>query len=101
MSPSPSTRALHAFVSGRVQGVAFRWTTRSRALELGLSGWVRNLEDGRVEAWAEGQAQAVREMLAWLHEGPSAARVRGVVTHPAEPEGLRGFQVRRDQPSPE
>ena len=98
MPPFPSQRALHAFVSGRVQGVAFRWAARARARELGLNGWVRNLEDGRVETWVEGDATAVDAMRAWLHEGPSAARVSGVITHPAEPEGLSGFEVRRDQP---
>jgi len=70
--------ARHAFVRGTVQGVAFRWYARERARELGLVGWIRNLEDGRVEAWIEGDSGAVDEMLAWLRRGPPAARVAGV-----------------------
>jgi acylphosphatase len=73
-----ATRA-HVFVSGRVQGVWFRESTRSRADELGLRGWVRNLPDGRVEALFEGEAKAVRLALDWVREGPTHARVEEVV----------------------
>ncbi len=87
--------ARHVLVSGRVQGVGFRWHTRARAQELGLVGWVANLPDGRVEAWLEGEPAALEAMLAWLAKGPPAARVTSVevVEHP--PSGLTGFGVRR------
>lgn len=87
--------ARQVLVSGRVQGVGFRWAARARGAELGLAGWVRNLPDGRVEAWIEGEAGAVEAMLAWLRRGPTAARVTGVEAVPREPEGLLGFESRR------
>ena len=64
-----------ALVTGRVQGVGFRWRTRTLACELGLRGWCANLPDGRVEVWCEGDAQRVEQLLAWLRRGPSPARV--------------------------
>lgn len=65
-------------VSGTVQGVWFRESTRRRASELGLSGWVRNLPDGRVEAEFEGAAEAVEAALQFVGEGPEHARVDSV-----------------------
>jgi acylphosphatase len=73
----PETRA-HVLISGRVQGVFFRSNTQSKAKELGLKGWVRNLPDGRVEAVFEGEEGKVREMIDWCHKGPSYASVSGV-----------------------
>ncbi|MDI6639363.1 MAG: acylphosphatase, partial [Methanocellales archaeon] len=61
---------VHAFVSGRVQGVFFRSFTRSEATSLGIHGWVRNLRDGRVEVLAEGEKSALDELLGRLREGP-------------------------------
>ena len=58
------TLCRHVLVSGRVQGVAFRWYTVEKAGELGLAGWVKNLPDGRVETWIEGEASAIESMLA-------------------------------------
>lgn len=81
-------------VSGRVQGVGFRWATQSRARELGVLGTVRNLLDGTVEADVEGDPRAVEEMLAWLAHGPSTARVTGTDVREAEPRGAREFEVR-------
>jgi len=86
--------AKRAVVCGLVQGVAFRWTTKARARELGLSGWVRNLPDGRVEVWAEGATSAVGELLRWLERGPPAARVEGVEVADADPSGAVRFEVR-------
>jgi acylphosphatase len=83
---------VHVHVSGKVQGVYFRATTRDEAEKRGVDGWVRNLEDGRVEAVFEGAADAVEEMVEFCHEGPSAARVESVeVTHerPADEDGFR------------
>jgi acylphosphatase len=88
------TRA-HVFVSGRVQGVFYRATTREQARERGVDGWVRNLEDGRVEAVFEGPADTVVSMVEWCHEGSSRARVDDVDAEYGDPEGLDGFEIRR------
>jgi acylphosphatase len=66
-------------VSGKVQGVFYRASTRERALDLGLSGRATNLQDGRVEVVADGDAVALDALEAWLHRGPPAARVESVV----------------------
>ena len=88
--------AYHAWVSGRVQGVFFRDSTRRRALELGLTGWVRNLTDGRVECIFSGAGGEVEAMCLWLREGPSAARVDDVQLREIPPESWQGFEVRAD-----
>lgn len=85
----------HVFVSGRVQGVFYRATTREKAAEAGVAGWVRNLDDGRVEAVFEGAEDAVESMVEWCHEGSPRARVEDVEVEYGEPEGLEAFQVRR------
>jgi acylphosphatase len=82
-NPHPYTddsSRLTAWVRGRVQGVGFRWWTRARALELGLVGWARNLDDGRVEVVAEGSRGACDSLLAQLCAGDGPGRVDGV-TH--------------------
>lgn len=86
----------HVWVSGRVQGVFFRQSTETRARELGLAGWVRNLPDGRVEAIAEGPADALEHWLAFCHVGPPAAHVAHVEVQwePASGEFQR-FETRR------
>jgi acylphosphatase len=68
----------HAIVTGRVQGVCFRDFTRRWASSLSLQGWVRNMEDGRVEILAEGDEQRLRDLIARVREGPSFARVDDV-----------------------
>lgn len=65
-------------VRGRVQGVFFRAATQREARRLGLVGWVKNRPDGAVELCAEGEEDALKELLAWAHHGPSAARVEKV-----------------------
>lgn len=65
----------HCFVSGHVQGVAFRYYTRKEATNLNLSGWVRNLPDGRVEVWACGEASEVDKFCRWLQQGSPLAHV--------------------------
>ncbi len=77
---------VHAFVSGRVQGVWFRHFTREQAQASGLTGWVRNLEDGRVEALLCGEEKAVRHVEAWLSQGPELANVAEVVSEECMPE---------------
>jgi len=68
----------HVFISGLVQGVFFRAETQTRARRLGVTGWVRNLWDGRVEAVFEGEEEAVERMVSWCHRGPPGARVENV-----------------------
>lgn len=70
--------SLHALVSGRVQGVWFRQATREKAEGLGITGWVRNLNDGRVEVMAVGGENALRQLEAWLGQGPELANVAEV-----------------------
>jgi acylphosphatase len=84
----------HLWVSGAVQGVWYRGSCAQQARALGVSGWARNLADGRVEIAAEGDADAVSKLVEWCHHGPPAARVSAVEVQAEEPEGLGGFDVR-------
>lgn len=68
----------HVCISGRVQGVFYRSTTRDRAEQLGLTGWVRNTSDGKVEAIFEGEETTIKDMIAWCHKGPRSADVSDV-----------------------
>ncbi len=77
----------HVFISGRVQGVNFRWNTQRQARRAGLTGWVRNLRDGRVEAVFEGTKPEVEKVVTWCESGPSAARVQNVNVVYDEPTG--------------
>jgi acylphosphatase len=87
------TRA-HVRVRGGVQGVGFRYQTRSRAQSLGLGGWVRNLPDGSVEAVFEGPDERVQSIVDWTRRGPAGARVEAVDVAWEQPTGDRGFAVR-------
>lgn len=86
----------HLFVSGRVQGVSYRANAAAMARELGLRGWVRNLDDGRVELVAEGPPDRVDALVAWSRSGPRLAVVTGVELErlPATGE-FAAFDVRR------
>jgi acylphosphatase len=80
---------------GRVQGVWYRNTCRQEALQLGVDGWVRNREDGAVEAALAGPSDAVDALVAWMREGPPHARVSSVETEPMDPDGVGpGFEIR-------
>jgi acylphosphatase len=82
-------------VSGRVQGVGFRFFAQEAAAHEGLSGWVRNLDDGRVEALVEGDREAVERFERKIRRGPPGARVEDVVVDDATPSGRGGgFLVR-------
>ncbi len=86
---------VYATVSGRVQGVSFRDSTRQEAEKLGLTGWVRNTEDGKVEAIFEGDPDAVNRMVEWCKSGPSSADVEDVSIEKETPSGdVSGFEVR-------
>jgi acylphosphatase len=78
----PVTR--HLWIAGRVQGVWYRESMRLEAERLGVSGWVRNLPDGRVEAMIYGHADQLEQLIAWARKGPPMARVTGVDSEPAE-----------------
>lgn len=92
--PRKTTRYL---VSGRVQGVAFRYWTRETADRLGLSGWVRNLPDGRVEVLAQGDEEAMAKLDRALLQGPPLSRVDGLerFEEPGADETAGGFAIRR------
>lgn len=91
----PAVVAIRAVVTGRVQGVGFRYTTANEAGRLALVGWVRNLPSGQVEVLAQGPPAAVDDLVAWLTDGPRLASVVNVEVVPAEPNsGLSTFQVR-------
>ena len=93
-STEVKTLRAHVFISGRVQGVSFRWFTQRKAQELGLTGWVRNLWDGRVEAVFEGDAGPVRQAVAWCHTGEPPARVTDVdVTYAPFSGKFHNFRV--------
>jgi len=82
-------------VHGRVQGVGFRWWTRSHALRLGLAGTVRNCEDGTVEVRARGSTAALSELRRLLESGPPGAAVRRVDDEPAADLPGEGFEIQR------
>ena len=85
--------AVRFLVSGKVQGVFFRASTRERALELGLSGHAINLDDGRVEVVAHGDAAAIETLASWLRQGPPMARVDRVQRDGCEESPVSGFVV--------
>ncbi|HZI93506.1 MAG TPA: acylphosphatase [Patescibacteria group bacterium] len=89
------TEARRIVVSGRVQGVGFRWFVIEAARKLHLTGWARNLSDGAVEVVAQGTREALDALAAKLAVGPGMARVESVESSRAEPDrGLDGFHVR-------
>jgi acylphosphatase len=89
-------KRLHAVVSGRVQGVGFRFTTQHEARKLGLAGWVRNRADGSVEVEAEGPEEAIKTFLSFLRRGPLGAHVDAVSAEwlPAQGADPLPFEVR-------
>lgn len=88
------SRCRHFLVSGQVQGVFFRASTQDTARQLGLTGWVRNLADGRVELVACGEDAQVKQLEKWLWQGPRQARVEQVAVQETATESCVGFSVR-------
>ena len=94
-SCNSSTRRVHVFVTGRVQGVFFRAKTKKQALELGLTGWVKNLDDNRVEALFEGRESNIEKMLGWCRKGPGLAHVKRVEIIEEPPaDRFENFKIR-------
>ena len=95
--PSESARetCLRVLVSGRVQGVGYRYSTREQAIALNIVGWVQNLTDGRVEATIQGVAPAIDRMMKWFYEGPPAAEVTGVETKQQPLQTFETFEIRQ------
>lgn len=88
-------KRIRFFVSGLVQGVFFRKNTAKKASKLGLTGWVRNLSDGRVEALIEGDQEKAKEMMRWMEEGPSSAKVENVESEEEEYKGeFNNFKIK-------
>ena len=89
-----SVECTRVIVSGRVQGVWFRESTRRMATETGVTGWVKNLPDGSVEALFEGPAEKVASAVDWCRKGPDRAFVASMEQFAEEPKGLTEFQIR-------
>lgn len=87
-------RAKRWLIEGTVQGVGFRFFVQHKATALGLTGWARNLDDGRVEVYAAGDTEHLGDLDAALYIGPRMARVRSVETHDAAVEKLSSFSIR-------
>jgi acylphosphatase len=86
-------KAATVTVSGRVQGVSFRWYALQEAERLGVTGWIRNEPDGSVRCHVEGEDAAVHAMVDWCHHGPSYASVRHVAVAEAPPIGSDAFDI--------
>ncbi|MDR9419434.1 acylphosphatase [Gracilimonas sp.] len=87
----------HIFISGRVQGVGFRHFTKTNARELGVNGWVKNLSDGRVEAYLDGEEKAVKELIERCKNGPAASYVKNIEENKVsdkQAEEVNGFEVK-------
>jgi acylphosphatase len=90
------TQQARFVISGRVQGVWYRASTQERAVALGLSGWVRNMPDGRVEVLAQGPADRIQALIDWCFQGPPLARVDNIEADWTDPtETLGRFSIRR------
>ena len=86
--------AVHLIVRGRVQGVFYRASAQKEAEGLGLTGWVKNCDDGSVEIHAEGSKAKLEELVAWCRRGPALASVANIDLNWTESEGLASFEVR-------
>ena len=94
-APASGLITRHLRITGRVQGVGYRWSMAQQAQRLGVNGWVRNRRDGSVEAVACGSAAAVQALVEWAKRGPSGAKVASMeTTAMADGEKLAGFEQR-------
>ena len=88
-------KAIHVYISGRVQGVGYRVNTKRKAQKLGVNGWVKNRMDGRVEAFFESEEENLQKMVSWCWQGPPAADVDDIMTEKAELKEYQSFEIRR------
>ncbi|MEC9412355.1 MAG: acylphosphatase [Pseudomonadota bacterium] len=85
----------HCLISGRVQGVSYRYSAQQQAHKLGVTGWVRNLADGQVELLIQGETQQLEDMLNWANQGPRFAEVNSIeVTEQSADLTLTDFEIR-------
>jgi len=85
----------HLLITGIVQGVGYRWSCRRAAQGIGVTGWVRNLPDGRVEAVAQGTREQVEQLIKWCYRGPEEARVSDIaVAYEDAAETFQDFGIR-------
>jgi acylphosphatase len=86
--------AVHLIIKGKVQGVFYRQSAKKEAVKLGINGWVKNNEDGTVEAVATGSEEQIQRFIKWCRQGPTLAHVSEVVVTKIPEEAFNGFQVR-------
>lgn len=86
-------RSLHIYVSGFVQGVFFRHNAEKKAEEIGIRGYVRNLDDGRVEIMAEGEEENIETFVEWLRKGPRNANVKNLDIEEKKEEEFKNFKI--------
>ena len=86
-------KCIHLIVSGRVQGVFFRANVRDRALQLGLKGYAKNLENGDVEVVADGSEEKLKELVDFIKKGPGISKVTGLQIKHKEPENFKNFKI--------
>ena len=87
------TISYHVIVTGRVQGVGFRYSTQKAAAAYGVRGWVRNMPDGSVEVVCEGNRQRVTRLLKWLQSGPPGSYVTGIEKSRIRPQSVHSFTI--------
>ena len=87
-------KCTHLIVSGRVQGVFFRANVKTKALQLGLKGYAKNLENGDVEVVAEGNEDKLKEFMDFIKKGPGIASVKGIQLKHRQPENFKNFEIR-------
>jgi acylphosphatase len=86
--------ARHLQITGRVQGVGFRYSMQHEAARLGVNGWVRNRRDGSVEALVQGSAEAIAAITEWARRGPPGGQVASLTVSEAAPEAATSFELR-------
>ncbi len=86
--------AVHLIIKGKVQGVFYRQSAKKEAVKLGIKGWVKNNEDGTVEAVATGSEEQIQHFIKWCRQGPTLAHVSEVIATDTSDEPFTGFEVR-------
>jgi acylphosphatase len=94
LAAKPNYICVRIFISGKVQGVGYRFSTRQQAQKLGVNGWVKNLPDGRVEAVLAGDRPAVEQMIQWCRVGPAAAVIEKITVEEMESRVIKGFTIK-------